>query len=323
MFSVIIPTYNRPQTLQRVLTSLEKQSLPLGEFEVLVAITNDDLSLDWLKAFKTSLKLIPVIFSDTKFQGKSASLKRNIGAQHAQFPWLAFIDDDCEAHEDWLMKAKEMILKQNTVAMEGFTQIPKPATMTFTYKGLKKLEHFGGYQTCNMFYLKKYFDDIGGFDMNLPFYMEDTDIAWSFLEKNHKITPNEHSIVYHPVPPANVGRWLDNAFRCRYIPYLYKKHPELFKKNGFRALTKSHLMLLTVILLVTLFFSATLSLTALLLGLLLYLGLSSFYVLFILRNCSSRFSERFMMILIYPLIPPISFIQLMRGNLEQRVFVFP
>ena len=42
--SVIVPTYNRLDRLQRVLAALEKQTYPLEQFEVIVvSILNDDV----------------------------------------------------------------------------------------------------------------------------------------------------------------------------------------------------------------------------------------------------------------------------------------
>lgn len=319
MFSVIAPTYNRPKTLQSLIHSLESQSFPLNQFEVIVVYSQGDTSEMLLKSYQGPLHLIALLIDDPIHNGRSASLKRNRGAERAQHQWLAFIDDDCIADSSWLANAQKVIYDRNPSAIEGLTQIPPTAKPTFTGRGLQNLSRFGGYQTCNMFYNKADFDSVGGFDPHLPFYLEDTDLAWSILEKNKSIVPAGDVIVTHPVPPSNVYRWIENAIRARKIPYLAKKHPELFKKKNFRALSRSSRLMgfVFLILLILLPFS----LIAFGLGLFAYLILSWMYVFYLLRDSHYTFKEASSMLLSYPLVPPIAAIQLLRGNLEHRIFI--
>lgn len=97
-FTVVIPTFNRPEPLRSCLESLAAQQFPRSRFEVIVV---DDGS-------KTPAAPIVGQF-DGRLQisihrqaqaGPSAA--RNRGGMNARGCYLAFIDDDCLAEPGWL-----------------------------------------------------------------------------------------------------------------------------------------------------------------------------------------------------------------------------
>lgn len=322
IFSVIIPTHHRTKTLQLLLASLEQQKLSIQDFEVIVVPSPQDQSLSYLTDYQknTSLNLTVLDSKNDIYQGKSASYKRNMGAAVARAPWLAFIDDDCTADPSWLSTATELTTTPSVYGIEGHTHIPKPETITLTYKGLLMLSHSQGYQTCNMFYKKKEFLDFGGFDLNFPFYLEDTDMAWTFLDHKKNIIYSKESIVYHPVPAPETYRLMTGAYRVRKIPYLFKKHPELFKKNNMRALPRSFFpyFFLAICTMIASFYHIFWSLFFLTL---LFIILPILHSAKLFYNCSFEWREVFSVIVYLPLIPFISLFQLIRGNMENRTFI--
>ncbi|MEJ2610363.1 MAG: glycosyltransferase [Candidatus Thiodiazotropha sp.] len=86
--SVIIPTYNRGHTICRALDSVFAQSLPPSEIIVV-----DDGSTDDTQA------IIEERYSQCRYLQQpnlGVSRARNLGIEHAQGEWLAFLDsDDC------------------------------------------------------------------------------------------------------------------------------------------------------------------------------------------------------------------------------------
>lgn len=320
-FSVVVPTHNRPQQLKRLLDSLIKQSLSSSVFEVIVVPSPNDSGLTLLKETAENLKITLRVLElpNDPYKGRSASHKRNEGARVAKGQWLAFIDDDCTADPNWLSAATALTRDSEIFGIEGLTQIPKPEKETYTYKGLKRLSNAGGYQTCNMFYKRKDFLDIGGFDLNFPFYLEDTDLAWSFLDRGKKIVFAPQCVVSHPVPAPEVKRLIDGAVRARKIPYLYKKHPDLFKKSHIQPLSRSQmgylgLYAMLVPLLVLLPASAPYALGV-------FFALHLLYCVKLLRGCSFTLKEFLGMFFYLLLTPPIAFFQLLRGNLENKTFL--
>jgi GT2 family glycosyltransferase len=97
-FSVIIPTYSRPQKLASCLQALARSNYPRDLFEVIVV---DDGSLNPLDAivepFRSQIDLTLLRQANA---GPSAA--RNCGALQAKGDFLAFTDDDCEPDPDWL-----------------------------------------------------------------------------------------------------------------------------------------------------------------------------------------------------------------------------
>lgn len=88
--SVIIPTYNRCDLLEKTLSQLTRQRIPVSEFEVIVS---DDGSSDATervsKSFTDKLRIKYIFQEDLGFRAGSA---RNAGARVAAAPVLVFLD---------------------------------------------------------------------------------------------------------------------------------------------------------------------------------------------------------------------------------------
>jgi glycosyltransferase involved in cell wall biosynthesis len=94
MLSVIVPSH-RNDSLKRKLESLQEQSLPASEFEVLVVILESEA--DGLEALRTSwpFELRAVLIPNNAAANKHiVSLKRNWGAKAARSDLYMFTDDD-------------------------------------------------------------------------------------------------------------------------------------------------------------------------------------------------------------------------------------
>ncbi len=98
--SVIIPTYNRANTLERALHSVINQTFP--PYEIIVV---DDASTDSTKEIlkKYSDKIFHVI-NDAN---KGVSFSRNAGIQRARGEWITFLDSDDEWDASKLKKQKD------------------------------------------------------------------------------------------------------------------------------------------------------------------------------------------------------------------------
>jgi len=93
--SVIVPTHNSESTIQRCIRSLISQSFPREQFEIIVV---DDGSKDKTTTLAKETGADQIIVTEPCYVGKA----RNIGVQKAKTNFLAFIDSDCEADDDWL-----------------------------------------------------------------------------------------------------------------------------------------------------------------------------------------------------------------------------
>jgi GT2 family glycosyltransferase len=100
LFSVIIPTYNRPQQLSTCLASLTRLHFRRDRFEVIIVDDGSAMPLEPILA--SFYDRLHVALLKQPNAGPAAA--RNTGAARAQGQFLAFTDDDCAPAPDWLRK---------------------------------------------------------------------------------------------------------------------------------------------------------------------------------------------------------------------------
>ena len=110
-FSVILPTYNRPQLLLTALESIRTQDVPGTEIVVVddcSAVHYPDLHLD-----EASVKYFKL--------GKNSgvSVARNYGVTQATADWLVFLDDDDQLAPGYLRLLKQHI-EEDAAGSYGF-----------------------------------------------------------------------------------------------------------------------------------------------------------------------------------------------------------
>ena len=98
LFSIVIPTYNRPKQLALCLKAIDGLTYPRDRFEVIVV---DDGSHAPLDSFVESISnRMPVRLITQSNSGPA--IARNRGAAEALGDFLAFTDDDCAPSPSWL-----------------------------------------------------------------------------------------------------------------------------------------------------------------------------------------------------------------------------
>lgn len=106
--SIIICTYNRANFLSSCLKSLTKQTILVENFEVVVIDNNStDNTHAVASSFADSFPFFKYYFE--KQQGLSYA--RNAGVEIAAGEWVAYLDDDAVAHDDWVEVLLETIHK--------------------------------------------------------------------------------------------------------------------------------------------------------------------------------------------------------------------
>jgi glycosyltransferase involved in cell wall biosynthesis len=90
--SVVIPTYNRRESLLRTLRALANQTFPCVRFEVIVV--SDGATDGTAEAVRALQMPYTLYFIEQKNAGPSVA--RNQGAARAQAPILVYVDDDIE-----------------------------------------------------------------------------------------------------------------------------------------------------------------------------------------------------------------------------------
>lgn len=113
-FSIVIPTFNRPDELPACLHGIAKSDYPRDRFEVIVVDDGGRTPLDRLITSFSDVLHIRLL-SQTN-SGPSAA--RNAGVRAARGKFVVFIDDDCVPADDWLSVLMER-LRENPNRMVG------------------------------------------------------------------------------------------------------------------------------------------------------------------------------------------------------------
>jgi glycosyltransferase involved in cell wall biosynthesis len=144
MISVVVPTYNEEENIGACLESLNRQTLPRSEYEIIVV---DGESKD--RTREIAAPLADLVFVQTSPRVGGA---RNDGAMRAKGEIVAFADADCIAPPDWLLQIRDDFARYHPVEVYG-TVYPKEG-------GLKNRIALGmantfariGYHTRTLFY---------------------------------------------------------------------------------------------------------------------------------------------------------------------------
>ncbi len=204
VFSIIIPTYNRPQPLTNCLQSITNLDYSHNRFEVIVVDDGSKISLDTIvKPFQNQLNL--TLISQTNAGPATA---RNTGARQAQGQFLAFIDDDCTPANNWLQVLETYLIAHaddliggciiNALSDNVFSTASQ-ALLDYIYAGYQNKTTFPQFFTSNNIALSaENFLVIGGFDTNFPLAAaEDREFCDRLLSQNYKMRYAPEAIVYH------------------------------------------------------------------------------------------------------------------------------
>jgi glycosyltransferase involved in cell wall biosynthesis len=119
-FSVVIPTYNRCESLRRCLDSLFAQDYPKGKFEILVV---DDGSTDGTKEMLGGLTKTRHCLKWFSQPHKGPAAARNLGLKKAAADIVGFTDDDCLPESDWVRKMVQAQGDNSVLAVGGRTKV--------------------------------------------------------------------------------------------------------------------------------------------------------------------------------------------------------
>jgi glycosyltransferase involved in cell wall biosynthesis len=214
--SVVIPAWNEEKYIGRLLRSLLNQSLERDEYEIIVV---DGHSKDG------TVRIARKYADRVLFENEgSIGYARNLGARKARGEIVAFIDADCIAPWNWLMRIKKTFRKPWLVGVGGMAAAingrwqDKLVFFILNYYW-KAASWLGMYQFVgfNCAYRRKQFLASGGFDPDVRF-MEDCEFSFRFrkqgkckLSRRLKVLTSPRRVVQMGVPKilwmCIIGYW--------------------------------------------------------------------------------------------------------------------
>lgn len=315
--SVVVPTYRRPELLDRCLAALAAQDLPAADYEVIVA--DNAGSDDTRRQAEAWAARAPAAFrwvDGSHARGPAAA--RNAGWRAARGDVIAFTDDDCVPDPGWL-SAVLAGMGEGRAAGWGAIHMPLPERPTDYERNESGLER-AEFATANCFCRRDVLAEVGGFDERFATaWREDADLFLTLLEKGYKVERVPAARVVHPVRPARWGVSLAQQRKSAFNALLYKKHPRLYRQR-IQPAPPWH------------YYGAVLGLAAAAAGLALgqagvalagaavWLGLTARFCLRRLRGTSRAPRHVAEMVVTSALIPPLAVYWRLRGAARFRVF---
>lgn len=230
--SVVVPTFNRPQLLERCLAGLVAQAFDPSAYEIVIA---DDAASertrrqveDWRSG---CLQTGPAIHYLPVCDSRGPAGARNAGWRFARGRVIAFTDDDCIPEAKWLAAGARAI-REGASGVSGRVVVPLPEDPTDYERDAAGLE-IAEFVTANCFYLRSALEAVGGFDERFAMaWREDSDLWLTFMERGETLVSADDAVVIHPLRPAPWGVSLSQQRKSQYNALLYKKHPELYRQR--------------------------------------------------------------------------------------------
>jgi glycosyltransferase involved in cell wall biosynthesis len=205
LFSIVIPTYSRPEALARCLRALGELDYPPARHEVIVVDDGSEgPSRHRIEAVcaETGARLVR-----TPHSGPAAA--RNTGSAHARGDYLAFVDDDCEPAPDWLARLAARFADEPDAAIGGRTLNGLPTNPYSTASQLLLDYLYIAYRddgrgeprflaSNNVAFPRRGFEAVGRFD--LAFLLaagEDRELCDRWHESGRRLLYAPDAVVYH------------------------------------------------------------------------------------------------------------------------------
>lgn len=250
--SVIIPTFNRADTLQCTLSALGNQTLESGSFEVLVVDdgSEDDTAEVVRRIQKDYQSPLFYFYQRNRKQGAA----RNLGAANARGDILVFLGDDIVPTPSFLEEHREAQQSYgrrsgdaSKVVVIGYTTWPPeiPRTPFLEYVGEQGWQfgfsliedannvEFNYFYSSNISIGRKFFLESGGFDEDFQEY------GWEDIELSLRLTKRGMQLMYWPDAIAHhyhetsIESFSERQRKVGHSAWrFYSQHPEMAEFLG-------------------------------------------------------------------------------------------
>jgi len=209
--SIIIPTKNNADILERCLESIHNLDYPKDEVEVIIVDGHStDGTVEIAKKYRCR-----VVYEDVGTIGGA----RNIGVEHSRGDYIVivFTDADCVADRDWLKNLIREFKDESVASVGGPNITPRDDTefakrvgvvLEFLSKpgpryvfSADKIVEIHHNPTCNSAYRKAILQEVGGFNPRL-ITCDDEELDYRIRKRGYKILFTPYAKVYHYKRPT-------------------------------------------------------------------------------------------------------------------------
>jgi len=238
LYSIIIPSYNRAEEIDELLSSIKNLDEPSPKFEcVIVDDGSTDNTKDIVEEHQRDSEYL-IRFIQQPNQGPGAA--RNNGMEQAEGDFFIFLDSDTLVDPHWL-NAIDAAVKNGVDAFGGpdgasedFTPLQKAInysmTSFLTTGGIRgKKNSIGKYypRSFNMGLSRKVYEGVGGFQEQQ--YGEDIDFSRRIYNTGSKVEFLEDAVVYHK-RRSSLLSFITQVFKMgKARSVLVKNDPELLE----------------------------------------------------------------------------------------------
>jgi glycosyltransferase involved in cell wall biosynthesis len=209
--SSVICTHNRADYLPQAIRSLVEQSLAPSDHEIIVI---DNNSTDTTQEIVAGLMRETPNLRYIHESNPGLSHARNRGLREAVAPIVAFLDDDALAAREWLSAILGAFAVEPTPAcvggpVEPWWEIPKPGWFPASLLGCHQRNygpqpHWYDYPSeqpigCNMAFLKGRIHELGGFNVLLENYNDETELIRRLVNAGGRVFYEPRASVRHLV----------------------------------------------------------------------------------------------------------------------------
>lgn len=204
-FSIVIPTYNRPESLRNCLSGIAALTADRSTFEVIVVDdASDGDTAAVVGAFVDDMDI--VVLHQEENRGPASA--RNRGAGEARGDYLFFLDDDCIPCRDWLERMGGYLDNRPHVAVGGNSRnglseslCSEAQQMLMDYLAVQfngDPENAGFCATNNLAVPREAFLRLGGFDTNFRRAAgEDREFCHRWIRSGNGLHFTRCAPVYH------------------------------------------------------------------------------------------------------------------------------
>jgi GT2 family glycosyltransferase len=211
LFSIIVPTWNRPRELQACLGALARLEYPESCFEVIVVDDGSEPALD-----ATDFNGLDGRLTWLRQRNAGPAAARNAGADKAQGEYLAFTDDDCMPAPGWLTALARTFQHAPQALVGGCTtnglpgniyatasQVIVDAARTYFSATESRLQFFA---SNNLALRADLFRAMGGFDVSFR-TSEDRDFCDRWVREGSRLVYAPDAVIQHRHDLTLAGFW--------------------------------------------------------------------------------------------------------------------